>query len=427
MLTSINQRRLALLVATATALITGHLFAVETSRLRLFPSPPQESQTENLWKPKELFNPPATNKVAPQVFAAKDGISPLFYDGALYRGKPTRVFAWLGVPEGPGPFPGIVLVHGGGGTAYRDWVKTWMARGYAAIAMDTNGEIPLTEDGMRVKSKTHEFAGPSAKGNGFDVSDQPPGDQWVYHSVVAVIKAHTLLRTTPRVDPDRIGITGISWGGVMTEIAASVDTRFKCAAPIYGCGFLGEDSLWLEKNFQNEIAPERVEQWLRLWDPSQYVTRIHIPVLFCDGTNDKFFRLGSLQKTIQLVPGPVTRSLRVRMAHGHPPHSDPPEVTVFMNSFLKGGHSLPAIGEQGRDGDIAWVKFASADDVADASLVYTTDGGRWLPRNWLTAPAKLGPGRVTGLIPKDATAYYFNLTATAGANVSSPLVITQEL
>jgi hypothetical protein len=34
--------------------------------------------------------------------------------------------------------PGIVLLHGGGGTAFESWVKLWVDRGYAAIAIDTS-------------------------------------------------------------------------------------------------------------------------------------------------------------------------------------------------------------------------------------------------------------------------------------------------
>ena len=39
------------------------------------------------------------------------------------------------------------LVHGGGGTAFADWVKLWNSRGYAAIAMDNCGSIPSRGSG----------------------------------------------------------------------------------------------------------------------------------------------------------------------------------------------------------------------------------------------------------------------------------------
>ena len=41
--------------------------------------------------------------------------------GCRRKGKPTRVFAYYGVPKGPAgtKFPAMVLIHGGGGTAFR--------------------------------------------------------------------------------------------------------------------------------------------------------------------------------------------------------------------------------------------------------------------------------------------------------------------
>lgn len=65
-----------------------------------------------------------------------ESIRGIFYDGLPYRGKPTRVFAWYGVPaKTEGKLPAIILVHGGGGTAFRYWVRLWMERGYAVLAM----------------------------------------------------------------------------------------------------------------------------------------------------------------------------------------------------------------------------------------------------------------------------------------------------
>ncbi|MEI6727964.1 MAG: acetylxylan esterase, partial [Actinomycetes bacterium] len=66
----------------------------------------------------------------------------VYYEGETFKGKATRVFAYYGKPEGAGPFPGIVLVHGGGGAAFRDWVKHWVDNGYAALAMDLAGNGP---------------------------------------------------------------------------------------------------------------------------------------------------------------------------------------------------------------------------------------------------------------------------------------------
>ena len=71
-------------------------------------------------------------------------VTPVFVEGEPWRGRGTRCFAYVGVPPDAtesAPAPGIVLVHGGSGTAYPEWVRRWVRRGYAAIAVDTSSRM----------------------------------------------------------------------------------------------------------------------------------------------------------------------------------------------------------------------------------------------------------------------------------------------
>ena len=69
------------------------------------------------WDLAVLRKTPATYPAPPEL--ERPGLRALFYDGLTYKGKPTKVFAWLGVPPHPpgARVPGVVLIHGGGGTA----------------------------------------------------------------------------------------------------------------------------------------------------------------------------------------------------------------------------------------------------------------------------------------------------------------------
>src|SRR4029079_8715165 len=55
----------------------------------------------------------------------------LTYAGEVYQGHPSSVFAFYASPitlgeAKPGTkFPGVVLIHGGGGTAFADWAYLW--------------------------------------------------------------------------------------------------------------------------------------------------------------------------------------------------------------------------------------------------------------------------------------------------------------
>ena len=124
-----------------------------------------------------------------------EDVKALFYEGLPWKGKPTRVFAYYGVPRTEAgktnhKHPAMVLVHGGGGSAFIPWVRLWVSRGYAAIAMDTCGSV---SSGGYNNHPRHENGGPPGWG-GFDQIDAPIQDQWTYHAVADVILAHSLIR-----------------------------------------------------------------------------------------------------------------------------------------------------------------------------------------------------------------------------------------
>lgn len=367
------------------------------------------------WDLKEL-------EKAPRVFEAphqdEPGVKSLWFEGPAYQGKPTRVFAYYGAPAGS-KLPAMVLIHGGGGTAFAEWVRMWNRRGYAAIAMDTCGAIPLKAaegKAWNPERKRHEHSGPAGWG-GFDRTDDPPAEQWSYHAVAAAILAHSLLRSFPEVDRDRVGVTGISWGGYLTSIVSSLDRRLRFAAPVYGCGFLGEDSAWIPQ-FE-KLGRERAGRWLGLWDPSQYLARTKVPTLWVNGTNDFAYPLPSWQKSYRLRRGKRTLAVRVRMKHNHPDGASPEEIHQFANAMLRGGDPLARITKQGEDGGRAWVRYKAGRPILKAELNYTRDTGPWKDRKWEIVPAELNGQGASAAIPGGARAYYLNLFDDRGLVVSA--------
>jgi dienelactone hydrolase len=353
---------------------------------------------------------------APEVFPTDvkpaEGVKSFFYAGVPYKGKPTRVFAYYGVPkaepDSPGKtFPAMVLIHGGGGTAFDRWVKVWNARGYAAIAMDLCGCVP---EGTYGNWKRHEQGGPPGWDASFGQLDDPIEDQWTYHAVSAAALAHSLIRSYPEIDADRIGVTGISWGGYLTSIVAGVDSRFKFACPVYGCGYLGENSAWVAR--LQMLGPEKSKLWLNQWDPSVYLPQARMPILWVNGTNDFAYPMDSWQKSYRLPKGPQTLCLRVRMPHGHGPAGEnPEEIHIFANAILKQQPPLAVITEQGQSEDEAWAKYESRVPITSAELAWTSGTGKWQDRKWEQLPATIDAtsGRVTARIPAEAKVYYLNL------------------
>jgi dienelactone hydrolase len=379
---------------------------------KLVPPPPAEP-TGPMWDLQALSQAP---KVYPADDFKAEGVKGLFYEGLPYHGQPTRVFAWLGLPKAaPGQrVPGMVLIHGGGGTAFDAWVRLWNDRGYAAIAMDTSGCLPTSDEHR--KHPRHAHGGPAGWG-GYAQIDEPRQDQWAYHAVTDAVLAHSLLRAQPEVDPQRIGLTGISWGGYLTCLTASVDSRFRFAVPVYGCGFTDEHSF--AKNVLG-LGPERADRWMRWWDPSSYLKGATMPMLWVNGSNDFAYTLNAYQKSYRMASGPRTLCIRLRMPHGHSAGQTPKEIFVFAESVLNGGDPLAKITGQGRTDRQAWVVFDSSHRIVKAELNVTKDLGLWPDRKWEVLPAELDKaGRVTATLPAGTTVYYFNLIDDRDCVVSS--------
>ena len=343
-----------------------------------------------------------------------DGVREVYYAGEPLAGKSTRVFAYYARPaSGEGPFPGMVLVHGGGGTAFPQWARLWAERGYAAIAMDLGGCGPDRKrlpDGMPAQGHAEKFRP--------FTTDAEAKRLWTYHAVAAIVRGHSLLRARREVDADRTGLTGISWGGYLTCIVAGLDGRFRVAVPVYGCGFLHENSCWL-KEFER-LGPEQTARWVAQFDPSRYLPGVRCPILFLNGTNDFAYPLDSYQKSYRAVPGPVDLRVEVRMRHGHQQGWAPKEIGLYVDAGLKGGDPLPRLGKMTvADGKVSAAVTAKVP-VVKGQLHFAPATGSWRGRKWESVEAKVADGTVSADLPAARPlVFYLSVTDRRDAMVST--------
>lgn len=365
------------------------------------------------------WNMDALRKTPRVEWLDKDGkLRRLLYDAEPYQAKPTRVFAYYAEPaKFEGKLPAMVLVHGGGGTAFPEWAQLWAKRGYIALAMDLAGHgegRKRLADGGPNQDDAARFMQNEVK------------DMWSYHAVAAVILGHSLLRSLPGVDPERIGITGISWGGYLTCIVAGLDDRFKVAVPVYGCGFIHENSAWLPTFAR--MTPDWRRTWIDKFDPSRYLEKARMPMLFINGTNDFAYPLDSYQKSYRLVKD-RNLCVTVNMPHGHSQGWAPREIGVFVDQHARKGKPLfrfdsPDVRVERKDSAIT-VAILQTHEIKTVALHWTTDTSvPWQKRRWQSRDAQRMVGNATDFytvsLPEDRPLIYF-LTSTdeRGAVVST--------
>ena len=383
------------------------------------------------WNTEELYRTPQSWPC--EAFAAKSNqlsvvtesgtvtARYVWLEGLAYKGKPTKFLACYAIPKATDgkSVPAMVCVHGGNGTAYREWVELWAKRGYAAIAMDTCGSIPVRVPGTKFDWISSGIGGPRGWGGFSNVQDDIK-DQWPYHAVSTVVRSHSFLRAQSGVDPERIGITGLSWGGFLTCLSAAVDKRFKLAVPVYTCAFY--DTIGSAEERRKTFGDVKWRRWLDLWDPKHYIPEIDMPIMWLSGTNDRSFPYGSLRKTFPLVKAPLDVVIRPRMPHGHTAGWSPKEILAFADSFFRNGLKLPKVSAPVAAGNTAVARFESGDGImapVSAELHYTMMDGKWEDRLWKCRPARIEGTAAVAEMPSGVTAHFINLVFENGLKVSS--------
>ncbi len=189
-------------------------------------------------------------------------------DGNDVHGLLTKPADWK-----PGsPVPMVLFIHGGpnGQDAHGfDFLRQFLAaHGYAELNVNYRG----------------------SSGRGQDYAKAIAGD-WGHLEVIDLLAAVDKAVAVGVADPNRLAVTGWSYGGILTDYTVASDPRFKAA--ISGAGvaapmsFYGADQYILQ--YDNELGPpwKNLQLYLKLSYPLlEADKRIHTPMLFMGGTSD---------------------------------------------------------------------------------------------------------------------------------------------
>lgn len=214
---------------------------------------------------------------------AGPALADLGYREVAFENGDLRLGGLMFMPEGDGPFPAAVFIHGSG-TSRRD--NPW----YLSVAAE------LQERGIAVLL-------PDKRG-----SEQSGGD-WRDTSfedlATETAAAFRFLARQPRIDAHRIGLVGLSQGGWIAPVVAARVPEVALAVSMSGAGVTTEEQLLFEEinNIQQMgtypfvarlIAPittrriRQSETWRPTagFDPMPYWAKVEAPVFAAFGGGD---------------------------------------------------------------------------------------------------------------------------------------------
>lgn len=334
-----------------------------------------------------------------------------------YRNQESYAFAYLGRPVS-GDGRAVLLLHGGGGTAYYEWVKQWTDRGYIALAIDLEGHLPKATGTMDSYPFDLYEASPYPTPHNQNYGDAalPIEETWMHYATRTAILAHSFLRETEGVDSKKVGVVGISWGGVITSIITGYDDRFAFSVPIY-CSLnqFGTDSTI---GGYYVAHPEA-----QIWDDDTALSQVSTPIHFVISNVDQHYRLDSAKETMSHVKNGSLTVIKDWL-HSHRIAVEAIEPYEFADRILEGTdqirfESLPQFNTSS-----VTLHLPEGEAVDNASIVYSTDlfAG---PVTWSKRRVTIDGNTLTYEIPSGTTMFYLSLMDKNGFTWSTPLVQLQ--
>lgn len=395
------------------------------------PSKNQAYYVEDVKKENMIFDTEALFSEQPSYEtlsygALRENLTAIKFQSSAYpvaNLEKTTTFAILGKPttEMPkGGYPAIVLLHGGAGQVYPNWVRYWTDKGYVAIAPDLFGN-ELSEN---LTKRVNPDGGPDETHSG-SINDDPtaPQNSWVYHSVANAIRCNTILRSLDYVNKNQIGITGISWGGYITCIVSGVDKRFSAFAPIYASGFIYQSPKW-----SGIFGGANRQAWIDAYDPSSYLPYATKPILFVSGVDDNCFTVEHRQRSADLVKGKTFYSQRYGLEHGY--YWDKTyEVYAFMQHVLRGEDTVIDVKDVSYANGKAYIELKNPEKVEMMNLVYTTSEQlNMLSCPFQTQEVSVQSGVIEVSLPRGTTAFTFefsNIDIDWNFKMSSKIIMVE--
>jgi len=206
--------------------------------------------------------------------SVEDGVEPELHRVESFDGESIPVFLFL--PDGEGPFPVVVMVHGGPESQWRPWYSSGfgaltqylVARGYAVAAPNVRGS---TGYGKRFEHLD-------------DVEKR-------LDSVEDLRALHDWLAARPEIDGSRAVVYGRSYGGYMVLAALAFQPEL-WAAGIEFVGisnlrtFLENTSVWRRAAREREYGPLSDPELLERLSPWSRLDAIKAPLFIEHGRND---------------------------------------------------------------------------------------------------------------------------------------------
>ncbi|MBI1895847.1 MAG: acetylxylan esterase, partial [Acidobacteria bacterium] len=171
--------------------------------------------------------------------------------------KGGRITAYLVVPQGKGPFAGMLFMHGGNGSrsSLLPGALLYAKAGAVCLLIDSPLNGARSKPGERL----------------VDLTKPEQTRDAMIQTIIDLRRGIDLLLARADVDPARLGYIGASYGGIIGGVLAGVEKRIKAYALLVGGGSFADFIRASEHpnavRTRQALTPEQLRRNLEILEP----------------------------------------------------------------------------------------------------------------------------------------------------------------
>ena len=222
-----------------------------------------------------------------------------------------QVEGWVLLPKGEGVHPLVLYIHGGPkgmyGYYFHPEMQLMVAEGFAVAYANPRGSDGYAEEFADIRGRYGEVD---------------------YEQLMAFLD-HILAKYP--IDKERLGVTGISYGGYMTNVVVTKTKRFRAAVSENGIAdwiadyWASDIGYWFDPDQIGGTPHDNLEQYIKK-SPVFHIDNVETPILFIHSMQDyRCFIDQSLAMHVALVMRGKESKLIVftKGSHGHSIKAEP--------------------------------------------------------------------------------------------------------
>jgi len=223
-----------------------------------------------------------------------------------------EIDGWIMLPgEGDKPYPLILYIHGGPkgmyGYMFHPEMQLMVSEGFAVAYANPRGSDGYSEEFVDIRGR-------------YGVDD---------YKQLIIFLDHVVSKYS--IDRDRLGVTGISYGGYLTNVMITKTNRFKAAVSENGIGdwiadyWASDIGYWFDPDQIGGTPHNNLKEYIEK-SPVYHVDNVETPVLFIHSMEDyRCFIDQSLAMHVSLVMKNKESRIVIfsKGSHGHSVYAEP--------------------------------------------------------------------------------------------------------